>query len=99
VLATARQLGSALGVAIFVAVLGAHPAKDLAGFDRAWIVVLITAAMTACAGLTTGRQLSHVPAAAKADKAADALVTSPAGPGPSGSAARIRERECQPSGQ
>ena len=99
VLATARQLGAALGVAIFVAVLGAHPAKDLAGFDRAWTVVLITAAMTACAGLATGRQLSHVPAAAKADTAADALVTSPAGPGPSGSVARIRERECQPSGQ
>ena len=99
VLATARQLGSALGVAIFVAVLGAHPASGLAGFDRAWIVVLITAAMTAFAGLATGRQLSHVPAAAKADTAADALVTSPAGPGPSGSAARIRERECQPSGQ
>ena len=29
-----------------------------------------------------GRQLSYVPAAAKADTAADALVTSPAGPGP-----------------
>ena len=28
VLATARQLGSALGVAIFVAVLGAHPAQE-----------------------------------------------------------------------
>ena len=77
VLATARQLGSALGVAIFVAVLGAHPASSLAGFDRAWIVVLITAAMTAFAGLATGRQLGDVLAAAKADTAADALVTSP----------------------
>ena len=56
VLATARQLGSALGVAVFVAVLGAHPASGLAGFDRAWIVVLITAAMTASAGLASGRQ-------------------------------------------
>ena len=99
VLATARQLGSALGVAIFVAVLGAHPATGLAGFDRAWIVVLITAAMTAFAGLATGRQLSHVPAAAKADTAADALFKLPADPGPSGSAARIRERECQPAGE
>ena len=99
VLATARQLGSALGVAIFVAVFVARPASSLAGFDRAWIVVLITAAMTAFAGLATGRQLRYVPAAAKADTAADVLVTSPAGPGPSGSAARIRERECQPSGQ
>ena len=99
VLAMARQVGSALGVAVFVAVFGASPATGLGGFDRAWIVVLITAAMTAFAGLATGRQLSHVPAAAKADTAADALVTSPAGPGPSGSAARIGEWECQPSGQ
>jgi EmrB/QacA subfamily drug resistance transporter len=60
VLATARQLGSALGVAIFVAVLGAHPASSLAGFDRAWTVVLITAAMTAFAGLVIGPRLIHV---------------------------------------
>jgi RimJ/RimL family protein N-acetyltransferase len=73
VLATARQLGSALGVAIFVAVLGAHPASSLAGFDRAWIVVLITAAMTASAGLAAGRRLIGVPAvAAKAQSAGDA---------------------------
>jgi EmrB/QacA subfamily drug resistance transporter len=56
-LATAHQLGAALGVAIFVAALGARPARGLAGFDRAWIVVLITAAMTAFAGLATGRRL------------------------------------------
>ena len=99
VLTMARQLGSALGVAIFVAAFGARPATGLAGFDRAWIVVLITAAMTAFAGLATGRQLSYVPPAARADTAADFLVTSPAAPGPPVSAARIRERECQPSGQ
>ena len=73
VLAMARQLGSALGVAVFVAVLGAHPATGLAGFDRAWIVVLITAAMTASAGLATGRRLIRLPeAAAKAGTAGDA---------------------------
>jgi EmrB/QacA subfamily drug resistance transporter len=66
VLATARQLGSALGVAIFVAVLGAGPASGLAGFDRAWIVVVVTAALTAFAGLATGRRLSHAPAAVTA---------------------------------
>jgi EmrB/QacA subfamily drug resistance transporter len=60
VLATARQLGAALGVAIFVAVLGAHPAKGLAGLDRAWTVVLITAVLTAFAGLATGRRLIRV---------------------------------------
>jgi EmrB/QacA subfamily drug resistance transporter len=66
VLATARQLGSALGVAIFVAVLGAGPASGLAGFDRAWIVVVVTAALTALAGLATGRRLTHAPAAVTA---------------------------------
>jgi RimJ/RimL family protein N-acetyltransferase len=60
VMATARQLGSALGVAIFVAVFGTHPARDLAGFDRAWIIVLITAAVTALAGLATGRRPARV---------------------------------------
>jgi EmrB/QacA subfamily drug resistance transporter len=73
VLATARQLGSALGVAILVAVLGARPARDLAGFDRAWAVVLITAAMTALAGLAIGRRLTPVPeVATKAETAGDA---------------------------
>jgi RimJ/RimL family protein N-acetyltransferase len=55
VMATARQLGSALGVAIFVAVFGTRPAGDLAGFDHAWIIVLITAAVTALAGLAGPR--------------------------------------------
>jgi predicted MFS family arabinose efflux permease len=73
VLSMARQLGSALGVAIFVAVLGARPASGLAGFDRAWIVVLITAAMTAFAGLATGRRLIGVPEmAASAETSGDA---------------------------
>jgi hypothetical protein len=61
VLATARQLGAALGVAIFVAVLGSGPGTSLAGFDRAWTVVLIAAAVTALAGLATGRRLAGVP--------------------------------------
>jgi EmrB/QacA subfamily drug resistance transporter len=56
VLAMARQLGSALGVAVVVAVLGARPAGNLAGLDRAWIVVLATAAMTAAAGLAAGQR-------------------------------------------
>ena len=56
VLAMGRQLGSAVGVAVLVAVLGHSPGAGLAGFDRAWIVVLITAAMTAAAGLRAGRR-------------------------------------------
>jgi hypothetical protein len=72
VLATARQLGSALGVAIFVAVFGGGAASGLAGFDRAWIVVVITAAITAFAGFATGRRLAGVPeVAANAETAAD----------------------------
>jgi MFS family permease len=60
VLGAARQLGSALGVATFVAVLGDR-AGGMAGFDRAWIVVVITAAITAIAGLATGRRPARVP--------------------------------------
>jgi hypothetical protein len=60
VVSAARQLGSALGVATFVAVLGGR-ADGLAGFDRAWIVVVITAAITAFAGLATGRRPTRVP--------------------------------------
>jgi EmrB/QacA subfamily drug resistance transporter len=72
VLATARQLGSALGVAILVAVLGGHPASGPAGFGRAWIVVLVTGALTACAGLATGRRLIDVPVTVRAGTAGHA---------------------------
>ena len=61
VLSTARQLGAALGVAIFVAVLGARPAASLAGFDRAWLIVVITAVLTAFAGFATCRPLIRIP--------------------------------------
>jgi EmrB/QacA subfamily drug resistance transporter len=75
-LATARQLGSALGVAAFVAVLGGHAARGLAGFDRAWIVVVITAVITAFAGLATGHRLTGEPEmAASAKTAGDAAAT------------------------
>jgi MFS family permease len=74
VLATARQLGSALGVATFVAVLGGRAATGLAGFDRAWIVVVITAAITAFAGLAIGRRSAAVPEmAATAETAGHAV--------------------------
>ena len=73
VLSMGRQLGSAVGVAVLVAVLGDHPAGDLAGFDRAWIVVLVTAAMTAAAGLAAGRRADRVTllTAARTEPAAD----------------------------
>jgi EmrB/QacA subfamily drug resistance transporter len=63
VLATARQLGSALGVATLVAVLGGHAATGVAGFDHAWLIVVITAAITAFAGLAIGRRPAGAPAA------------------------------------
>ena len=48
--------------------------RSLAGFDRAWAVVLITAAMTALAGLAIGRRVIRVPeVAAKPETAGDAL--------------------------
>jgi hypothetical protein len=75
VLATARQLGAALGVAIFVAVLGVGPGGSLAGLDRAWILVLIAAAITAVAGLATGRRIGVREVAAKAETAGDAAAT------------------------
>lgn len=81
-------------------VTGGQP-RTLETGRRRWAVLAVVSAaqfltildlwVVNIAGLATGRQLSYVPAAAKADTAADALVTSPAGPGPSGSAARIGE--------
>jgi EmrB/QacA subfamily drug resistance transporter len=76
VLATARQLGTALGVAVFVAAAGAGAARGTAALDRAWIVVVVTAAVTASAGLATGRRLIPVrEAAASAGPAAGRAVT------------------------
>jgi EmrB/QacA subfamily drug resistance transporter len=83
VLATARQLGSALGVATFVAVLGGRTATGLAGLDRAWIVVVITAAITAFAGLATGRRIRVPEVAANAGTAGDAAAIA-CGPSPTG---------------
>jgi EmrB/QacA subfamily drug resistance transporter len=85
VLATARQLGSALGVAAFVAVLGDRTASGLAGLDRAWIIVVITAAITGATGLTAGRRIGarevEAEAEAPSDAAAVAHGTSPTGGG------------------
>jgi hypothetical protein len=55
-LAAARQLGSALGWGTSVAVPGDRTAAGRVGFNRAWIVVPITAAITAFPGLAVGRR-------------------------------------------
>jgi MFS family permease len=49
VLTMARQLGSALGVALLIGILGATP--GLGGFRAAWICMLATAVLVAGAGL------------------------------------------------
>lgn len=51
VLSTARQVGSALGVAILVAVLGSDATGTPAGFTPAWLLVLASAALTALTAL------------------------------------------------
>jgi EmrB/QacA subfamily drug resistance transporter len=51
VLTMARQLGSAFGVAVLVAVLRTEHTAGLAGLRRAWAVVIATAVLTAAAGL------------------------------------------------
>ena len=53
VLASARQLGSALGVAVLVGVLGANGPS---AFQYAWAIVLASALLTGLAGLFAGRQ-------------------------------------------
>lgn len=54
VLTMLRQVGSALGVAVLAAVLGAEPARTLGSFGRAWILVLAAALITGLAGLASG---------------------------------------------
>lgn len=48
-LTTARQLGSAMGVALLVAVLKAEPGLD--GIRRAWLIVLVSGMLLAWQGL------------------------------------------------
>jgi EmrB/QacA subfamily drug resistance transporter len=74
VLAMARQLGSALGVATLVVTVGARPAAVPGGFDRAWIIVLLTAAMTAAAGLASGRPLGRASEVTSARSESPALA-------------------------
>jgi EmrB/QacA subfamily drug resistance transporter len=52
-LSTARQLGSAFGVAALVALLGANETPELSAFNRAWafMVVAALAAAAVCAAL------------------------------------------------
>jgi EmrB/QacA subfamily drug resistance transporter len=46
VLNMARQVGSALGVAIFVALLAGHSLHQLSTYDRAWLVMAIIGVLT-----------------------------------------------------
>ncbi len=69
VLAAARQLGSALGVAALVGLLASLGASTLSSFECAWVIVLLSAACTAAAALFTREQrwagLSSLPGASR----------------------------------
>src|SRR6478672_10376608 len=54
VLSMSRQLGSAMGVAILVALLGDRPAGRLVDIGRPGIIVIVTATITAAPGLAVG---------------------------------------------
>ncbi|HEX3511078.1 MAG TPA: MFS transporter [Solirubrobacteraceae bacterium] len=75
VLTMGRQIGAALGIAVLVAVLGAH-AHTAADFHSAWLVALIGAGATgaALAMLAPGRSLAPAPAL-EAPEAAEPAAT------------------------
>lgn len=56
VLAMARQLGSSLGVALLVVVLGSTLSNS--GFDRVWVLTIASAALTGVAGVLLPRSES-----------------------------------------
>jgi MFS family permease len=58
VLAAARQLGAALGVALLVGILAGVGATGLAGFQLAWAIVLVSAVLTGVCGLFADARLS-----------------------------------------
>ena len=76
-LSTARQLGSAFGVAALVALLGADQTPDLAAFDRAWgfMVVASLAAAIACSALKPRTRTSR--GAPAPDPGSEQLATVP----------------------
>jgi hypothetical protein len=69
-------------VATFVAVQRRPHSGDRVGFDRAWIVVLITAAITASAGRTVGRPLTGIPVVAATTEMAGDGAAIACGPPP-----------------
>jgi MFS family permease len=83
VLSMSRQVGSALGVAVLVAVLGSGTARTLPSFDHAWILVLASAVATGLAGLASGGRMP----ATRQTGTAWPTATSPAGGASSGSPA------------
>ncbi len=70
-----RQLGSVLGVAILVALLGSpSPADALAAFQHGWWFIAAAAAAGALVALLLGPVTQHAPAAAPAPAAAEATA-------------------------
>jgi MFS family permease len=58
VLAMARQLGSSLGVALLVILLGSTDVLSTAGFNRVWLLTIASASLTGVAALLLPRQTS-----------------------------------------
>jgi MFS family permease len=72
VITMGRQVGSALGVAILVAVLGAHPA-GAADFHRGWVICLAGSVLTAGLLAMLGARRAPVAAPVPASPAAPAV--------------------------
>lgn len=66
VLTMARQLGSAFGVALLVAVLANSAAVDTTGVRRGWMIVIASAVVTALAGLRKSAATKEVAISARA---------------------------------
>ncbi len=60
VLAMARQLGSSLGVALLVVLLGSTGVLSTTGFDRVWLLTIASAVLTGLAALRLPRSARHV---------------------------------------
>ena len=62
VLSASRQVGAALGVAILIALLGSAAIGGTAeDFDKAWLMIAVTAAIAGAIALTIGRAGQTVP--------------------------------------
>ncbi len=74
-----RQIGLAIGVAVFIAVLGSphSPAAALTAYERSWVVVAVISLVAAAAGLLLLTQRRSTAAATAEPAVAVAQVSAP----------------------